>query len=48
MATGEIVNVISTDPDSYANFDLLEKNSICKLLDKQKHEGNYYFALQKI
>jgi len=48
MTTGEIVNVISTDPDSYANFELLEKNSICKLLDKHKHDGNYYFALQKI
>ncbi len=47
LATGEVLHIICTDPTSQEDFDQFCKQTGHHLIDRQKRNDQFHYAIQK-
>jgi tRNA 2-thiouridine synthesizing protein A len=48
LRSGQILQIIATDPGSVKDFEAFSKQSGHDLLESQQEDGKFYFLLRKI
>ena len=48
MASGDVVKVIATDPDSVKDFQIFSQRYGCEIVETSQHGKEFHYLLKKI